>query len=80
MHDTTVGKNLGIPLRDRGGNAHGEPRFGPHHMKRAKEMLASGDYTVREIAEGFGFTPRTIYRHLAHEDLRKSPGPLAFPS
>lgn len=57
-------KGLGVPLRNHGGNAHGKPRFGPHQVKLAREMLDSGDYTVRQIAEDLGFTSRTVYRHL----------------
>jgi hypothetical protein len=36
-------------------------------------MLASGDYSVREVADELGFTARTIYRHLDKEHWSKAP-------
>lgn len=33
-------------------------------MKLAREMYDSGNYTVQQIADEFGVTRPTIYRHL----------------
>ncbi|WP_433248353.1 helix-turn-helix domain-containing protein [Streptosporangium sp. CA-135522] len=37
----------------------------PRQVALAREMYDSGDYTVQQIADEFGVTRPTIYRHLA---------------
>ncbi|MEV4250949.1 helix-turn-helix domain-containing protein [Streptosporangium canum] len=36
----------------------------PGRSSRGREMYDSGDYTVQQIADEFGVTRPTIYRHL----------------
>ncbi|GAA3413986.1 helix-turn-helix domain-containing protein [Streptosporangium vulgare] len=48
-----------------GGRTGGQkPKLGPRQVRLAREMYDSGDYTVQQIADEFGVTRPTIYRHL----------------
>ncbi|WP_030019864.1 TniQ family protein [Streptomyces monomycini] len=67
-------KDLGIPLRPRGAASRDQSRlFGPRQKKIAQDMLASGEHTVRDVADKLGFTPRTIYRLVSKEYWSKAP-------
>ncbi|MFV5995416.1 helix-turn-helix domain-containing protein [Streptomyces sp. NPDC056231] len=39
--------------------------FGPRQVQLAREMHDSGELTVQQIADDFGVTRPTIYRHLS---------------
>lgn len=54
--------------RARGRTGGQKPKLGPRQVALAKEMYDSGDYTVQQIAEEFGVTRPTIYRHLDRAD------------
>lgn len=41
-----------------------KPKLGPRQVQLAREMYDSGDYTVQQIADEFGVTRPTIYRHI----------------
>nr|WP_238441489.1 helix-turn-helix domain-containing protein [Frankia nepalensis] len=51
--------------RARGRTGGQKPKLGPRQVQLAREMYDSGDYTVQQIADEFGVTRPTIYRHLA---------------
>ena len=57
--------------RARGRNGGQEPKLGLRHVKLARDMSGEKDadgkraHTVAHIAEEFGVTRPTIYRHLA---------------
>ncbi|WP_406087764.1 helix-turn-helix domain-containing protein [Streptomyces virginiae] len=51
--------------RARGRTGGQKPKLGPRQVKLAREMYDSGDYTVQQIADKFGVTRPTIYRHLS---------------
>ncbi|WP_232794272.1 MULTISPECIES: helix-turn-helix domain-containing protein [Pseudofrankia] len=48
----------------RGRTGGQKPKLGPRQVQLAREMYDSGDYTVQQIADEFGVTRPTIYRHL----------------
>ncbi|MEV6179974.1 helix-turn-helix domain-containing protein [Streptomyces sp. NPDC052015] len=50
--------------RARGRTGGQKPKLGPRQVKLAREMYDSGDYTVQQIADEFGVSRPTIYRHL----------------
>jgi DNA invertase Pin-like site-specific DNA recombinase len=50
--------------RARGRTGGQKPKLGPRQVRLAREMYDFGDYTVQQIAEEFGVTRPTIYRHL----------------
>ncbi|MGW6705579.1 recombinase family protein [Streptomyces sp. NPDC054956] len=50
--------------RARGRTGGQKPKLGPRQVKLAREMYDSGYYTVQQIADEFGVTRPTIYRHL----------------
>jgi DNA invertase Pin-like site-specific DNA recombinase len=50
--------------RARGRTGGQKPKLGPRQVQVAREMYDSGDYTVQQIADEFGVTRPTIYRHL----------------
>jgi DNA invertase Pin-like site-specific DNA recombinase len=50
--------------RARGRTGGQKPKLGARQVQLAREMYDSGDYTVQQIAEEFGVTRPTIYRHL----------------
>jgi DNA invertase Pin-like site-specific DNA recombinase len=50
--------------RARGRTGGQKPKLGPRQVRLAREMYDSGDYTVQQIADEFGVTRPTIYRHL----------------
>ncbi|WP_228644173.1 recombinase family protein [Microtetraspora sp. AC03309] len=50
--------------RTRGRTGGQKPKLGPCQVQLAREMYDSGDYTVAQIADEFGVTRPTIYRHL----------------
>jgi AraC-like DNA-binding protein len=73
-HLNRQAKSLGIPLRPKGGASHSPARLiGPREIQTAQDMLASGHYTVRDVAGALGFTPRTIYRHITKEYRSTAP-------
>ncbi|WP_331755575.1 helix-turn-helix domain-containing protein [Streptomyces sp. NBC_01643] len=45
------------------GQRHPSPRLGPRQLKLAREMYDSEELTVQQIANEFGVTRPTIYRH-----------------
>lgn len=49
--------------RARGRTGGQKPKLGPRQVRLAREMYDSGDFTVQQIAEEFGVTRPTIYRH-----------------
>ncbi|MER7000106.1 helix-turn-helix domain-containing protein [Streptomyces sp. NPDC000410] len=53
------------PSRARGRTGGQKPKLGPRQVRLAREMYDSGDYTVQQIADEFGVTRPTIYRHLS---------------
>jgi DNA invertase Pin-like site-specific DNA recombinase len=50
--------------RARGRTGGQKPKLGARQVQLAREMYDSGDYTVQQVAEEFGVTRPTIYRHL----------------
>jgi len=50
--------------RARGRSGGQKPKFGPRQVQLAREMYDSSEYTVQQIADEFGVTRPTIYRHL----------------
>ncbi|WP_030273713.1 recombinase family protein [Streptomyces sp. NRRL B-24484] len=58
--------------RARGRTGGQKPKLGPRQVQLARAMYDSGDYTVQQIADEFGVTRPTIYRHLGKtESLSK---------
>jgi DNA invertase Pin-like site-specific DNA recombinase len=59
---------MGWPQRERTGGQ--KPKLGPRQVKLARQMYDETDedgkrkYTVAQIADEFGVTRPTIYRHL----------------
>ncbi|MFE6023085.1 helix-turn-helix domain-containing protein [Streptomyces sp. NPDC056441] len=51
--------------RTRGRTGGQKPKLGPRQVQLAREMYDAGDYTVQQIADEFGVTRPTIYRHLS---------------
>ncbi|WP_433258864.1 recombinase family protein [Streptosporangium sp. CA-135522] len=51
--------------RARGRTGGQKPKLGPRQVQLSRKMYDSGDYTVQQIADGFGVTRPTIYRRLA---------------
>lgn len=50
--------------RARGRTGGQKPKLGPRQVALDREMYDSSDYTVQQIADEFGVTRPTIYRHL----------------
>lgn len=50
--------------RARGRTGGQKPKLGPRQVRLAQEMYDAGDYTVQQIADEFGVSRPTIYRHL----------------
>jgi len=50
--------------RARGRTGGQKPRLTPRQAKIAREMYESGEHTVQQIADEFGVTRPTIYRHV----------------
>lgn len=50
--------------RARGRTGGQKPKLRPKQVELAREMYDSGNYTVQQIADEFGVTRPTIYRHL----------------
>jgi len=50
--------------RARGRTGGQKPKLGPRQVKLAREMYEAGGVTVQQIADEFGVTRPTIYRHL----------------
>lgn len=50
--------------RARGRTGGQKPKLGPRQAKLASEMYETGNYTVQQIADEFGVTRPTVYRHL----------------
>jgi len=50
--------------RARGRTGGQKPKLGPRQVQIAREMYDCGDYTVQQIADEFGVTRPTLYRHL----------------
>ena len=53
--------------RARGRTGGQKPKLGPRQVALAREMYDPGDYTVQQIADEFGVTRPTIYRHLERQ-------------
>lgn len=53
--------------RARGRVGGRKPKLGPRQKSMVREMYDSGDYTVQKIADEFGVTRPTIYRHLGKQ-------------
>jgi DNA invertase Pin-like site-specific DNA recombinase len=51
--------------RARGRTGGQKPELGPRQVQLAREMYDSGELTVQQIADEFGVTRPTIYRHLS---------------
>jgi DNA invertase Pin-like site-specific DNA recombinase len=51
--------------RARGRNGGPKPKMTATRVKQARAMYDAGNYTVQEIADTFGVTRPTIYRHLS---------------
>ncbi|WP_328929930.1 helix-turn-helix domain-containing protein [Streptomyces sp. NBC_00190] len=51
--------------RARGRTGGQKPKFGPRQVRLAWDMYDSCDYTVQQIADEFGVTRPTVYRHLS---------------
>ncbi|WP_381805407.1 recombinase family protein [Streptomyces niveus] len=51
--------------RARGRTGGQKPKLGPRQVQLAREMYDSGELTVQQIADEFGVTRPTIYRHLS---------------
>ncbi|MGH3770813.1 MAG: DHA2 family efflux MFS transporter permease subunit [Pseudonocardiaceae bacterium] len=64
--------------RARGRTSGQKPKLGPRQVKLARQMYDELDkngkrrYTTQQIADAFGVTPTTIYRHL-RKDISKTP-------
>ena len=50
--------------RARGRTGGQKPKLGPRQVALARQMYDTGDYTVQQIADEFGVSRPTIYRHL----------------
>lgn len=50
--------------RARGRTGGQKPKLGPRQVQLAREMYDSRELTVQQVANGFGVTRPTIYRHL----------------
>jgi DNA invertase Pin-like site-specific DNA recombinase len=50
--------------RARGRTGGQKPKLGPRQVQLAREMYDSGELTAQQIADEFGVTRPTIYRHL----------------
>ena len=50
--------------RARGRTGGQKPKLTPRQAKIAREMYESGEHTVQQIADEFGVTRPTIYRHV----------------
>jgi DNA invertase Pin-like site-specific DNA recombinase len=59
--------------RARGRTGGQRPKLTRRQAKIAQEMYDSGDHTVAQIAEEFGVTRPTIYRHLDPDTIGKKP-------
>ncbi|MFF4175901.1 recombinase family protein [Streptomyces sp. NPDC001750] len=51
--------------RARGRTGGQKPKLGPRQVQLAREMYDSGELTVQQIADEFGVTRPTFYRHLS---------------
>ncbi|MGH3450646.1 MAG: recombinase family protein [Haloechinothrix sp.] len=51
--------------RARGRKGGPRPKLTPRQAKIAQEMVDSDDYTVQQVADEFGVSRPTVYRHLA---------------
>jgi DNA invertase Pin-like site-specific DNA recombinase len=58
--------------RVRGRTGGQKPKLGARQVQLAREMYDSGDYTVQQIAQEFGVTRPTIYRHLERAAPRQT--------
>jgi DNA invertase Pin-like site-specific DNA recombinase len=54
--------------RARGRTGGQKPRLTPRQAKIAREMYESGEHTVQQIADEFGVSRPTIYRHVGKLD------------
>ena len=59
--------------RARGRTGGQKPKLTPRQARIAREMYDSGDYTVAQIAEEFGVSRPTIYRHINRLDQASQP-------
>ena len=50
--------------RARGCTGGQKPKLGPRQVQPAREMYDSGELAVQQIADEFGVTRPTVYRHL----------------
>jgi DNA invertase Pin-like site-specific DNA recombinase len=58
--------------RGRGRTGGQKPKLGARQVQLARAMYDSGDYTVQQIAQEFGVTRHTIYRHLERAAPRQT--------
>ncbi|MGW6755876.1 helix-turn-helix domain-containing protein [Streptomyces sp. NPDC055006] len=64
MSERTMDGLAAARARARGCTGGQKPKLGPRQVAHAREMYDSGDYTIQQIADEFGVTRPTIYRHL----------------
>jgi DNA invertase Pin-like site-specific DNA recombinase len=55
----------GLSARVRGRTGGQKSKLSPRQVKLAREMCGSGELTVQQIADEFGVSRPTIYRHLS---------------
>jgi DNA invertase Pin-like site-specific DNA recombinase len=56
--------------RARGRRGGARPKMTPTRVQQARAMYDAGGHTVQEIADTFGVTRPTIYRHLRDGDVK----------
>ncbi len=61
--------------RKRGRVGGQKPKLTPRQSRIAKEMYDSGDHTVQQIADEFGVTRPTIYRHITKLEATETEDP-----
>jgi DNA invertase Pin-like site-specific DNA recombinase len=56
--------------RARGRTGGQKPKLGKRQARLAQEMYDSGNHTVQQIADEFGVSRPTVYRHLERSDAK----------
>jgi DNA invertase Pin-like site-specific DNA recombinase len=73
-HDLIVERTVDGLAAARARGRNGGPKFkmDPTKIVQAQAMYDAGGHTVQEIADTFGVSRPTIYRHLAANDAKSS--------
>ncbi|MBS3182399.1 recombinase family protein [Leucobacter manosquensis] len=59
--------------RARGRKGGRRPKMTDNRIKQARAMYDAGDHTVQEVADTFGVSRATIYRHLERTETKGNP-------